>query len=69
MDPRIRIKDKDKIKESDSGCSLGPIVKTKTSNLFPFIGDMDKGKFGYDGFSDNITTHGRSHLFLLRESY
>ena len=34
MDDRIRIEDKDKIKESDSGCSLGPIVKSKTSNFF-----------------------------------
>ena len=30
---------------------------------------MDKRGFGYDGFSDKITTHGRSHLSLLRESY
>ena len=30
---------------------------------------MDKREFGYDGFSDKITIHGRSHLSLLRESY
>ena len=30
---------------------------------------MDKRGFGYDWFSDKITTHGRSHLSLLRESY
>ena len=30
---------------------------------------MDKRGFGYDGFFDKITTHGRSHLSLLRESY
>ena len=30
---------------------------------------MDKRGFGYDGFSDKITTYGRSHLSLLRESY
>ena len=30
---------------------------------------MDKKGFGYDGFSNKITTHGRSHLSLLRESY
>ena len=30
---------------------------------------MDKRGFGYDGFSDKITTHGWSHLSLLRESY
>ena len=30
---------------------------------------MDKRGFGYDGFSDKITTHGRSHLSILRESY
>ena len=36
---------------------------------FPFTGNMDKRGFGYDEFSDKITTHGRSHLSLLRESY
>ena len=30
---------------------------------------MDKSGFGYDGIFDNITTHGRSHLSLLRKSY
>ena len=30
---------------------------------------MDKRGFGYDRISDKITTHGRSHLSLLRESY
>ena len=30
---------------------------------------MDKRGFGYDGFSDKITTHDRSHLSLLRKSY
>ena len=30
---------------------------------------MDKRRFGYDEFFDKITTHGRSHLSLLRESY
>ena len=30
---------------------------------------MEKSGFGYDGFSDKITTHRRSHLSLLRESY
>ena len=30
---------------------------------------MDKRGFGYDEFSDKITTHGQLHLSLLRESY
>ena len=56
-------------KEYDSGCSLGPIVKSKSSNFSFFIENMDKRGFEYDGFSDKITTHGQSHLSLLRESY
>ena len=36
---------------------------------FPFIKNMDKRGFGYDGFFVKIMTHGRSYLSLLRESY
>ena len=38
-------------------------------NLFPFTVDINKGKFGYGGFFYRITTHGWSHLSMLRESY
>ena len=37
--------------------------------IFPFTGNMDKMRFGYNVISDKITTHGRSHLPILRESY
>ena len=30
---------------------------------------MDNRGFGYDEFSDKITTNGRSHLSIIRESY
>ena len=36
---------------------------------FPFTENMDNRGFGYDGFFDKITTHGQSHLSLLREFY
>ena len=36
---------------------------------FSFYRGYGQGKFGYDGFSDKITTHGLSHLSLLRKSY
>ena len=44
---------------------LGPHRQSKSST-FPFTENMDKRGFGYDGFSDKITTHGWSHLSLLR---
>ena len=46
-------------------------VPLSNQNLqtFPFTENMDKRGFRYDGFSDKITTHRRSHLSLLRESY
>ena len=50
MDDRIRIKDKDKIKESDSGCSLGPIVKSKTSNFFILQGIWIRENLDMVGF-------------------
>ena len=67
------MKDKVRFKEFDSGCLLGPIVKSKSSD-FSFYREygqenIDNRGFGYDEFSDKITTHGRSHLSLLRESY
>ena len=62
------IKDKDMIKESDSGCSLGPLSNQKLQT-FSFYRGYGQRKFEYDGFLDKITTHGRSHLSLLRESY
>ena len=62
------LKDKVRFKESDSGYSMGPIVKSKSSN-FSFTKNMDKRGFGYDEFSNKITTQERSYLSLLRESY
>ena len=35
---------------------IGPHRQIKNFKLFPFTGDMDKGKFVYGGFSDKITT-------------
>ena len=50
---------------------IGRWAPSSNQNLqtFPFTGNMDNRGFGYDGISDKITTHGRSHLSLLRESY
>ena len=48
---------------------IGPHCQIKNLQTFPFTKNMDKRGFGYDGFSDKITTHGRSHLSLIRESY
>ena len=48
---------------------IGPHRQIKNLQTFPFTGNMDKRGFGYDGISDKITSHGRSHLSLLRESY
>ena len=52
--------------ESDSECSLSPIVKSNSSNFILFTEDIDKRDFGYDEIFYKITTHGRSHLSLQR---
>ena len=44
------IKDKDKIKESDSRCSLGPIVKFKTSDFFLLQGIWIRENLDIVGF-------------------
>ena len=46
-------------------------VPSSNQNLqtFPFTENMDNRGFGFDEIFDKITTHGRSHLSLLRESY
>ena len=48
---------------------IGPHRQIKFFKLYPFTEDIDKRDFGYDGIFYKITTHGRSHLSILRESY
>ena len=55
--------------KTEASCKATFPFTNQNLQTFPFTGNMDKRGFGYDGISDKITTHGRSHLALLRESY
>ena len=50
------IKNKDKVKESDSMCSLDPIVKSKTSNFFLLHGIWIRENLDIVGFLIRLNT-------------
>ena len=48
---------------------IGLHLQIKFFKLYSFTENIDKRDFGYDEIFEKITTHGRSYLSILRESY